>query len=723
MLNQNTHIKVFNHRQRIVFVIDMSQSMLTVDVSDRARVNMTTAFETVCKTVDGLLRPFEFVTQFREATVQPDLRITVVGDPGPDGLIRVLMQDIPITRQQFDPFIEKLYDLMIEFENELLEKRTKTDYSSFRSLGDALLMLDLDPDDRQQTIVFLTNGVCCAGSDRKEICSRMVSRMVHVVVIQIGAPDGFTPSAEFGRVSNMDWVQFLVQACNGLFIYSGDCPYTQDQTDPNFYHLLYLFKPELGSHTQQEYPLRPVDELPVRLINSNHSNQQTKDEQGFPWLKDTKAPGITKILCGYKDYKIPFQQLKHLIHSRLSQGFILQHCKHRKKTEKNSEKLELTFVLYWLPNVNVDYTIKIYWESNTDLFQGDRKPIRVELNVLAHHSFAVLFINVHDIESQDVKNSLHNRLVQLHKFLRDIYETDETIKFLTENPSASNYWQILSQFLMIKPDILDTKRLSVVLQSTSQLVHQSDRAVQVANGSVEQGRSRRQVATIYLYQHLARWASFVWNKTFYIKMTETGYCFLQVIWETESLVSIVGSFMGLDLPMQDQVWQSLEQEISGIVHLRNQKPFSPIIVYRKPLDLLIVYEKIQARPFLRSKTWEWFHNMQSSKPLTRMVQLGFQMLYQDRLEEGFKHLAESVGSATFCKSVQVQERELVIQYCIEWNLSKNTLKTQLWMETSWIYDNGFMDWFEKIQQKIYYRVFHLTPGLFESDQIIDILLH
>ena len=53
----------------------------------------------------------------------------------------------------------------------------------------------------------------------------------------------------------------------------------------------------------------------------------------------------------------------------------------------------------------------------------------MEINVLALHAFAMLFISLQDLDTGEApRNGLHDKLVQLHLYLKNIYEQDESIK-------------------------------------------------------------------------------------------------------------------------------------------------------------------------------------------------------------------------------------------------------------------------------------------------------
>ncbi|KAI8611886.1 hypothetical protein BC830DRAFT_623362 [Chytriomyces sp. MP71] len=164
-------------------------------------------------------------------------------------------------------------------------------------------------------------------------------------------------------------------------------------------------------------------------------------ENAFPWHAESLAPAVTEILCGYKDYNVEFLDLQGLIGTRLLEGFAIKSIsvssgkkregsgkekekekeKERDKDGSKGEKLEITLMRPWLPNVTIQYTIKARISAD-DIAKG-RKPFlaclmegkmpRIELNILAHQSFAISFVNVVDMDSK--KN---DRLVKLHNYLR-----------------------------------------------------------------------------------------------------------------------------------------------------------------------------------------------------------------------------------------------------------------------------------------------------------------
>ena len=349
------------------------------------------------------------------------------------------MHDTLVDQDSAQAFIVTVYDRLVKWDR----KSINPDYRKRDSLEWAVYSLELASGDLSKSIIYITNGVENSGFREfvpRLACRQIVASFIQMVVVQVGSSSGFNPNSDYSHIPNNEYLRFLSESCGATFTYAADCPYVEESMEPNFYHDLFILpKFHPNSSVPVQCPLnmnRNVDVIPVRLANNQEGHQETdmSQELAFPWHKSSKPPSIVKILCGYRDYKIPQVKIGDVIHARMQEGFLLKDIKYKRRAGKSSEKVEIMLVLPWLPHVTVDYTLKFSWNPISDgplLNYLSPKYLRIELNVLAHHSFAILFINVHDIDGRDtVKNSLHDRLVQLHMFLRDIHETDESIKVI-----------------------------------------------------------------------------------------------------------------------------------------------------------------------------------------------------------------------------------------------------------------------------------------------------
>jgi hypothetical protein len=172
-ITPDTLIRVMAEKYRLVFILDMSPTMLSIDVDSKAKVNLSVAFETICKCLDGLSRPFAITSPFGHTIkYEPHLFVSVIADGNMNSenpmqrRIRTLIQDACITRENLNPIFEELYHALNELENEMISlKLTSSPTASgprgsiFQIFDHALLALDLLPRDAQPGIIFVTDGV------------------------------------------------------------------------------------------------------------------------------------------------------------------------------------------------------------------------------------------------------------------------------------------------------------------------------------------------------------------------------------------------------------------------------------------------------------------------------------------------------------------------------------------------------------------------------------
>ncbi|KAI9344327.1 hypothetical protein BDR26DRAFT_213079 [Obelidium mucronatum] len=345
--------------------------------------------------------------------------------------------------------------------------------SPLNTLEYGLLALRLLPSDCKPILIVLTDGVSMSLMKGefiyRDVCRRLARDIVHVTIIQIGSTNGFYPEVNFGYVPDNEALRFLALAAFGKFIYSSDCKYLDPAvigdtlenpislaigvSPPNFYHRHILIR---ETHLQKSKHVelyrfvvgaeRPVDTPRIRFINSNMEASMMPEametehrEIGFPWNTESVPPVVGEILCGYKDYTVESQDLSGLIHTRLLEGFAVKSIhignssgvkKHGHGSKSGSDKVEIILMRPWLPNVTIQYTIKARF--NNDMENSSRpflsraiegKAPRIELNILAHHSFAINFVNIEG----GVKNE---RLLKLHHYLHGIHESDALVKIL-----------------------------------------------------------------------------------------------------------------------------------------------------------------------------------------------------------------------------------------------------------------------------------------------------
>ncbi|TPX56462.1 hypothetical protein PhCBS80983_g04528 [Powellomyces hirtus] len=464
-------------------------------------------------------------------------------------------------------------------------------HTIYQAISSALVAVDLMPEDCLPAIVLLTDGVVGAlGAGEavaREAVRELSSHNAVFTIIQVGSSQGFNAGVNLGHVADNEFLRFLAIAAAGTFLYGADCGYLDPEPTnsdkstsarlPNFYHRHLLMHHYMLAKlaTENRYRTvngtrheRPVDCPRGRLLNATVDTTQsiTPEELSFPWEPSSKPPLVAEILCGYRDYPVNVD-LKHIILTRLQEGFVLRSVHVTQRAHRPNSKVEIILMMPWFPNVTILYTIKTTWAptasaSHRSILAGrSHKPPRIELNILAQHAFAILFINVQNLDEKSLfTHSVQGKLLKLHHFLKRVYEIDDAFKVivsfetkyalsaipydqrtyhhmvesstgalnsrylpapatvntnntsstagggLTTSSTQSNYWQVLTQIMDSHADSFLHLSKDVILRSTS-------------GGGENVWTTRHQVAAMYLHDYLAlEWRSFSVGKGIYVKL-------------------------------------------------------------------------------------------------------------------------------------------------------------------------------------------------------------
>ncbi|RKO90864.1 hypothetical protein BDK51DRAFT_50233 [Blyttiomyces helicus] len=359
LITPQTRICALAEKYRVVFMVDLSVSMSRVDVTAKAKVIISMAFETLCKCLDGMCRPFSVDRSLREdsydvGAITPELYITILAECGSTVFrseqnrlasgfaqtfpMRVLMQEVRLTRDNINLVAERLYDALNAYENDLVAERQKdpvfefdatvgSDYLSVppvpeqvpntpeqsgfasgddqsrptasaanlaasgvsRTLEYGLFALGLLPQDSIPAMVLITDGISTANDiGSRDICRRIARDNIIMTIIQVGSAQGFTPSVNFGHVPDNELLRLLSLASFGKFLYSSDCRYLETETDvdvapstpppPNFYHRVLLIRE--SSFAKSNIENRSAPPLTVNRALQN------------PTLKTASAPSM-----------------------------------------------------------------------------------------------------------------------------------------------------------------------------------------------------------------------------------------------------------------------------------------------------------------------------------------------------------------------------------------------------------------------------------------------
>ncbi|KAJ3355780.1 KICSTOR complex protein szt2, partial [Kappamyces sp. JEL0680] len=787
VLTTTSRIVLVAASHKVCLLLDYSPSMKATD----GKILVSMGFETVCKCLEGLSRPFRITHsitgEHRDIYPQIVTSVVAVGEPNsPDKeFVRIFLHNHPVTSANVMDLAEVLYKAAIEFENTHIQIAKEWARQSSLLTPSELMHLILSQSTRQSiglldlgleilnlitanampVLVLITDGVSLTSHCSSDDTNREISaRLVNVVVIQVGSGSGYTPMTNLGYIPNNEGVRYVAERADGTFLYEDDCPYLQadeharenDPVQPNLYHHWFAMKAiQLRASDDNDLsrvPLgsrhRPVDRVRSRFINTEMTvkHETTMEELSFPWLHNSTPPFIDEILCNYRNYKIPKVSVDLLVEMRLNEGFLLHRLRYLKSTVKKSSRIEIGFVLTLSLHVKILYSIKFSLHDSDLPLAGyvPVKGLKIDVHVLAHHAFAILFMNVHNIESSksdSINNIVYSKLVRLHNVLKNISDADETLQILSQfnSPSAvllsrqlsgensysasategadlpSNYWNFLNQAIIVKPWILETTKMIVLLRSTSLQTNLGVRAAKSIKPNSEPIRTRYQVATIYLSRFLAAWASFTLSKTTYFKwlhrdgidQSPTGFCHLQILFETESLMTLTLRFFSTTAEERASVFETFQSELRGLEHVNRHGPpesVKPLCICNKAADRSLVFythlesladaedysidpfkpNSTPARSYLWHKTSIWFEDLASGKAVESILENSFITLYNLRVSEGYLRAAEGPGTVTFYKELPIAMPDhpsfCMIQYIILYDPLRRFLRSEIWLE-------------------------------------------
>ncbi|ORX51512.1 hypothetical protein BCR36DRAFT_351388 [Piromyces finnis] len=649
------------------FLINFSSSMSTIDTSVNKPL-ITEAIEIMFRCLDGIIRPFSLDSSIynKSFVFEPKIYISVIveatntividdsskRESSNNSRYKVVLQETLLNLSNIPMVIEKLYNLLLDFEMELHHTRNNLDIdeefkmesipnikhhsqnknSAFitNSLEYALFSFAVSSNNAHQGLVLITDGVNRYRSSlSKDSCRKLVRDNVLVTIIQVGSSNGYIPSSNFGYVVDNEQLRFIALATSGKFLYSSDCPLLDEYNEkesslsPNFYHRALMLRErsftKLNSDNRYNSVYdgceRIIDIPRPRLIKISKMSiihDFSSQDSRFPWDINSQSPISSEILCGYKEYTLNVD-LDHVLATRLREGFCIHGViLHSSTKSGRSDKIEIVMNLHIFSNVTIQYSLRAPWrshntsmyssslmsmaqKSNTNLVNNSISAgsssaiigsnssgsdsvgntlsplfpppvskyykIEVSLNILAHHTFALFFINHFESRGSFI-NPNHENLVSLHSILESIWETDENLKLVasfnskhslfttsqqksstspTRRPTTGvgsgsggegslpktnhnmdlnsdqhiSFWQYINQIVLNKStrSLVDEARIELILCPTY-----ANFSSILQNGSFsDANRNKRGIALTLISRYFNEWASFVVPKNTFIK--------------------------------------------------------------------------------------------------------------------------------------------------------------------------------------------------------------
>ena len=280
----------------------------------------------------------------------------------------------------------------------------------------------------------------------------------------------------------------------------------------------------------------------------------------------------------------------------------------------------------------------------------------------------------------------------------------------------TNYWHYIMEVLKLKPYMLDTWDMNLILRSTTTEDNPGLEALKYFKDDGRGNNNRYQKATVYLSGYLKKWSSFSLSKTCYVRWVSnsndyrTGCVFLTVFYESINLMRIKMRFFSVGINTKREIVGSFQE---GMNSLQRELPSGAIIypVYtcrklcRNLLISYIAIEEVRAnewwdkedpialfftphprlsRSFLKMKSWAWLADFDilDDKIAEDLFEDAFTAIYNARIEEGMMRVHETPGTVTFYKedSELMPPYIVAIQYVIMLNAKQRFLCTELWIE-------------------------------------------
>lgn len=204
----------------LVFILDTSPSMYTLDASSPPQILSALAFESFAKCLSG-------------AVSCKSCYVSVIAHNGKSvNGSNLLAHSLEISNDNLAPFIKWIYFQMLDLENNLGEPVSNANHGDdpnvFKSsvlLELGLQTLELMPPDHEKVLIIITSGISIMQPD--QISSDIIFKFTSMrsIIIIVGSECGFTPMCTYSfvaRVTDMNWFSDSIGA---VIVNDNDLPY------------------------------------------------------------------------------------------------------------------------------------------------------------------------------------------------------------------------------------------------------------------------------------------------------------------------------------------------------------------------------------------------------------------------------------------------------------------------------------------------------------------
>ncbi|KAJ2745233.1 hypothetical protein GGI20_002334 [Coemansia sp. BCRC 34301] len=333
---EDTVFWTIDYQYNVVFVIDMSQSMYSIDPNTND-VHIQTALDTLEKCLAGMIQPF---------TVHSTLGMPDYENRKKLPFCRTLAHASMVNSECLPDFMKLVRNFMFNYECEIHDslgsfppppppipldrpldaeqpqpkpgpkagrhggkgRHQFTPLESASSLGrapqagdsftlasdeDAPLLhtlqiadyfLKVMPEICSPAFVYLTDGVMRSNftaSKAQSVISSLSQHDTRCTLIQVGSSGGFTPETTLGYVGDNELLLYLAATLNGRFIYASDCPDTVLPQRANFYHQAMLIRETRLTRTRMRHRYDYVLHGGQRLGDMPRERINTKKDGGL----------------------------------------------------------------------------------------------------------------------------------------------------------------------------------------------------------------------------------------------------------------------------------------------------------------------------------------------------------------------------------------------------------------------------------------------------------
>ncbi|CAJ0636138.1 1162_t:CDS:10 [Entrophospora sp. SA101] len=468
-------------KYRMVFLLDVTTSLATIDCNNTREIIISEVMKTVRRCLEGIVQPFmiQDINIDKALQFQPEISITVIAEcshfasnanliPLLAGFptMSVLMQGIIVTKNNVLEVIEKLrnelsifQDAVATFRQGLLQKKFPVAYvmdvtgssgaNLSYSLNAGLFALKLLQNEGMPSLLVITDGVVKSNlahmSVGDDVIQQLCKEGVRCNIIQVGSNQNFNPGCNFGLIPDNEVLKFVSTATSGVFFYSCECPNISSGVRSlndndvewhslNFYHRHLLMKETRymrRKNHHQRYPNNSVSSIDSSIIDvtrQHYGDSIRGSNFNFPWDPKSLPPTADTMSTRYREYSL-LVDVQQLIFARIRQGFSIDDVfLFTSKNYNKAERIHISMSRLWLPNVTVQYKIRALWISETKGLLRLKSP-RIEINVISDTLLAIYLLNFQTAQqNNDPSHPLFTKFMKLLKFLTTIYETDELLK-------------------------------------------------------------------------------------------------------------------------------------------------------------------------------------------------------------------------------------------------------------------------------------------------------